>query len=178
MDLIDEDFLKDAEKILNSLKNLGIAGVAGRSKNKPWTITNIKDGITPTNISPETINESLKVQTLDECLVIIPNTMFKELEFDEKVCDNWHLYAVDYSLSVKEIGLNAYVIPLYAYHRSKAYSLSEEYYTTLKKVLKKHRRYKIIFTTVGDWITFTPLKLQRYSPWLKNKIITILRNIN
>ena len=171
IDLESDGCLKNIENISNRLNNLGIAGAAGRTNYKPQTITNIKDGIPPKSVSPETFNEPVKVQTLDECLVIIPKNVFKKIKFDEKVCNDWHLYAVDYSLSVKKLGLNAYVIPLFAYHRSKAYSLSEKYYETLKKVLSKHKTNKVIFTTVEDWLTFFPLILQRKMPGLKNKII-------
>jgi len=175
MDLKYEEWLKDAENILNSLNNLGIAGVAGRSEDKPWTITNIKDGTPSTTISPEAIIKPLIVQTLDECLIIIPKKIFDIFKFDEKACDDWHLYAVEYSLNAKKLGYNVYVIPMDAYHRSKAYSFSEQYFETLQKVLLKHRGSKVILTTVGDWLTFYSLNLQRKYPWIKNKIVSFLK---
>lgn len=175
MELSSKTWIYDAENILNSLKNLGIAGVAGRSKDKRWTITNIKDGIPSRQISPETIENPVKVQTLDECLIIIPKTIFKTLKFDEDVCDDWHLYAVDYSLSVKNMGFDVYVIPMFAYHRSHGYSLSKTYYQTLKKLLEKHgKKYKLVLTTMGNWSVNYPLILQRYFYSFKNRIYTFL----
>ena len=175
MELPSKTWLLDAENILNSLKDIGIAGVAGKSKDKKWTVTNIQDGIPPRPIAPETIDNPVKVQTLDECLVIIPQEIFKILKFDEDVCDDWHLYAVDYSLSVKNLGLDVYVIPMFAYHRSHGYSLSNEYYQTLKKLLKKHgKKHKSVLTTMGNWSENYPLILQKYFYSSRNRIWTFI----
>ena len=112
------------------------------------------------------------MQTLDECLVIIPKVVFDMLQFDEEVCDNWHVYAVDYSLSVKALGFDAYAIPMFIHHRSTGASTPknpiklvlypEGFYKTLKMVVKKHKnQVKWIYTTCGDWNTSRPLVLQR-----------------
>jgi len=176
IDLLSKDWLKNAEDMVDLLENVGISGVAGRSKDKGWAITNIKDGIPPSIVSPEEITEPLIVQTLDECLIIIPRPVFEKYKFDEVTCDDWHLYAIDYSLSIKKEGYEVYVIPMHAYHRSKGYSFSESYYDILEKILKKHRsEYRFILTTVGDWITFYPLKLQKSFPLIKYMVIIILK---
>ncbi|MDY9922732.1 glycosyltransferase [Methanobacterium sp.] len=175
-DLLYDSWLEDAEMILKNLDNLGIAGIAGRSKGKGWTITNIKDGIPPKFISPERIKKPIKVQTLDECLFIIPKTVFKLLKFDEDVCDGWHLYAVDYCLSIKNLGYDIYVIPLSGHHKSQADSLSEGYYSTLKKLLDKHgKSYELIHTTMGNWSVKYPLRLQKYFYSIKNNAWILLK---
>jgi hypothetical protein len=175
-DLGDDKWLKEAEKIIIKLENMGIAGVAGRSKEKGWTVTNIREGVPPKFISPERIKKPIKVQTLDECLFIIPKNVFNILKFDEEVCDDWHLYAVDYCLSVKNLGYEVYVIPLSGHHKSQADSLSEGYYSTLRKLLKKHgKNYNIILTTIGDWSVNYPLTLQRYFYFIKNKAWILLK---
>ena len=173
IDLSSDEWLRKCESILDSLENFAIAGVAGRSKDIPTSVSNIFDGIPPGPIGPE-IYVPTKVQTLDECLVIIPKKIFDKLKFDENACDNWHLYAVDYSLTAKKEGYNVYVIPIFLYHRSKAFSFSESYYITLKKLLKKHRGSKVIIRTVGSWVTFIPLNIQIKYPWVKDKIISFL----
>lgn len=177
MDMSSPTWLKDAENYLNSYEKLGVAGVAGRSKKYWWPITNIKDGIPPHLVSPYPINVPTKVETLDECLMIIPKKIFDNLSFDEVVCDNWHLYGVDFCLTVEKLGYEVYVLPLYAYHRSKGYSLSEKYYDTLNNLLKKHRNHKLILTTVEDWITFLPLNFQRRLPLIKNLLVTFLMKL-
>ncbi len=160
IDLLSYEWLENCESILNSLKNFAIAGVAGRSMDVTETLTNISDGI-PLKTAGTQIKIPTKVMTLDECLVVIPKQIFKKIKFDEEVCDNWHLYTVDYSLVAKTNGYDVYVIPLTLYHRSSGFSFSDEYYITLKKLLKKHRKFKVVITTMGDWFTFIPLNVQR-----------------
>lgn len=176
VDLSSNSWLEEVEKMLDSLQNLGIAGVAGKSENKKGVITNIKDGTPPKLTGKIQIKSPTKVQTLDECLVIIPRSVFNMFQFDENVCDNWHLYAVDYCLSIKRLGFDAYVIPMFVYHRSAGYSFSEKYYLTLQKVLKKHKKhYKEIYTTMGDWSTLYPLRIQRQRIWRLAKAgVTVL----
>ena len=161
VDLTSNSWLKEVEKMLDSLQDLGIAGVAGK-KDERGVMTVIKHGNPPEPAGSITIKKPEEVQTLDECLTIVPKPVFDVLQFDEKVCDNWHLYAVDYCLSVKKLGFDVYAIPMFVYHRSAAYSFSEKYYLTLEKVLKKHKKhYKQIYTTMGDWSTLYPLNIQR-----------------
>ena len=161
VDLSSNMFLNDLEIILDSISNLGIAGVAGKSKDKV-IVSNIKEGIPPKLSGKIQINEPAKVQTLDECLFIIPKNIFDVVQFDEKVCGGWHLYAVDYSLSVKERGLDVYVVPASIYHKSTGESFSKEYYGILKKLLDKHRKnYKMVYTTMGNWNSEYPLSIQK-----------------
>lgn len=177
IDLKSNKWLEDTEKTLDSLENMGITGVAGRIKYKPGIVTNIADGIPPKIISKDKLKSPIEVQTLDECLFIIPHEVFEVLKFDEKTVYDWHLYAADYALSVKKLGLKTYVIPLFVYHRSSGFSYSEMYDKTLKKLLRKHMDEKAIYTTIEDWVTFYPIELQKKIPSLKNKTIDILRNL-
>jgi hypothetical protein len=187
VDLCSDSWLLDAEKILNGIGKLGVAGVAGMSEkgrnarergrniithledHRVWEWSNAIEG-------PEI------VQTVDGCLLIIPAPIFNLLQFDEKVCDGWHLYDVDYCLSCKELGYEAYAIPLSIYHRSAGLfhkftrmeilkslgPLPEEYYQTLSKVIRKHRNsYKHIYSTCGDWSTSEPIMWQRIRLLLK-----------
>jgi len=164
--LSSDSWLERAQKIVDKLPNLGIAGIAGKSESKSGVISNIKHSVPPKLAGKIQIKNSTNVQTLDECLVIIPSSKFNILQFDEKVCDDWHLYVVDYCLSIKKLGFDVYVIPIFLYHRSPGYSFSEKYYVTLTKVLKKHKKhYKLIYTTMGDWSTMFPLNIQRQRIW-------------
>lgn len=159
-DLCSDTWLDEVEKLLNNLDNVGIAGVAGKYDRN--LISNIKTGIPPILAGTIQIEKPVKVQTLDECLFIIPKKVFKEIQFDEDVCDNWHLYAADYCLNAKKAGYDVYVLPLGGYHESPGYSFSgDQYYSTLKKLVKKHKNdCKWIFTSTGSWSTIYPLFLQ------------------
>jgi len=181
VDLSSSTWLEDVEKMLDSILGLGVAGVAGASEEEHPVEgrcrTIIRHGVpprpvvtTPSNIlkNPE------KVQTLDECLVIVPRSVFNVLTFDEEVCDNWHLCAVDYCLSARKLGFDSYAIPMFIYHRSTGEltdlfqiilclgQYPKGYYQTLKKLLKKHKnQVKQIHTTTGSWTTSHSLVWQR-----------------
>lgn len=174
VDLCSNSWLEEVEKVLDQLPNLGIAGVAGK-KDEKGVMTIIKHGDPPKLAGKIYIEKPTQVQTLDECLVIIPRSVFDVVQFDEEACPDWHLYTVDFCLSVAILGLRVYAIPTSIYHKSRGVSpknpfqiilslssLPEGYYQTLKKLLRKHKNhYKRIYTTMGDWSTSSPLILQR-----------------
>jgi hypothetical protein len=173
VELLSKTFLEDVEQTICNLAMPGIAGVAGVIGNN-GIITNLKDGIVPQKIGRE-LSSPEQAQTLDECLFFISRSMMQNNVFDEKTCDDWHLYAVDYCLTVLTCGYNVYILPNHIYHRSRGYSFSNSYYVTLKKILKKHRRsFKIIYTSTGYWWTFIPLILQKKFPRIKDMLITIM----
>ena len=179
IDLKSSEWLKDAETTLNSLENLGIAGVAGVS---PWDedekVSNITQGSPPRKISDEHIETPQNVQTLDECLFIIPTSVFNILKFDEVICSGWHLYAVDYCLSAINRGLDVFVIPSEVHHSSPGNSMSEDYYSTLENLLEKHKKYhRFVFTTMGGWTSLYPLYIQKKRPYVKKKLLSIFQKI-
>jgi hypothetical protein len=152
--LLSPTWLEDVERTLDFLPNFGIAGVAGVSELLKETSSNLKQGDPPMPTWHLPVEKPLEVQTLDECLIIVPKIIFDKHKFDEEVCDDWHLYSVDYCLSIKRLGYRAFVLPNPAHHRSTGYSMSSGYYSTLNKVLRKHKAYfPIIYTTMGSWST-------------------------
>ncbi|GAB4311754.1 MAG: glycosyltransferase [Methanobacteriaceae archaeon] len=166
-------FLVDLENMLLELSDIGIAGFAGVSAEIKGVISNMKQGDPPMCAGKHQIKNFLPVQTLDEFLFVIPKKVFKNLKFDEQTCNNWHLYAVDYCLSLKKYELNVYVLPLKTYHRSPGYSMDENYDITLKKLLKKHQTtYNWIYTSLGNYSTRYPLFIQKLS---KKILIPILK---
>jgi hypothetical protein len=173
------NWLKDTENLINSLDKLGVAGVAGKIPKYQSVVTNIKQGIPPISVSPCKINHPQEAQTVDECLFIIPKFLFDKIKFDEDTCHDWHLYAVDFCLTAKEWGYQVYLLPLSLYHRSPGYSMSDEYDVTLTKLLQKHRKFfRVISTTMGEWVTLYSLERQKKYPWFKNKIVNFFRLIN
>ncbi|MBL7196670.1 MAG: family 2 glycosyl transferase [Candidatus Omnitrophica bacterium] len=204
VDLCSNSWLEDTEKILDSISNLGIAGVIG--------VCEIGDTVAERilNVIRHGDNQRLignpiivpeHVQTLDEQLLIIPKDVFQKYQFDEKTCDGWHLYGVDYCLIMGSLGFEVYAIPMFVQHKSDGasirrplYSLPvifnlgpmvKEYYSSIDKVLKKHKNnYKWVYTTCahGKWSTSRPLIFQRilhlireYSKGLWNKIKRLVK---
>lgn len=188
VDLCSNIWLNEAEKMLDRLSNIGIVGVAGKCENVEGIITNIENGIPKRPAGKIHIKKPTEVQTVDECLIIIPKSIFNKLQFDEKVCNDWHLYSVDYSLSIRKLGYNIYVMPMYVYHLSSGFKpigklervlrgpLQRSYYLSLKKVLYKHKKYyEKIYTTCGIYKTTYPLCLQRVQSIIKNKLVLLIK---
>lgn len=177
--LSSSSWLEDTEKWLEQIEKLGVAGVAGMSESGKSNRERGRNIIHHGNPVKKwswgnSINEPEQVQTLDECLMIVPSSVFSLLKFDEKTCDNWHLYGVDYCLSCKEQGFKVAAIPMDIYHASDGLHKSiihtllsigpfpESYYNTLEILLRKHHDYfSRVYTTCGDWNTFSPLIIQR-----------------
>jgi hypothetical protein len=170
--LPSKDWLEVAESRLTHLPNLGAAGVAGMQESTGKIMTNLEQGDPPRLAGPIQITRPERAQTLDECLVLIPRSVFHDLEFDEDACDDWHLYVVDYCLGVKRLGYEVYVIPDHVYHRSPGDSMSRGYYRVMKKVMKKHSAdYPVICTTMGNWITSRSVNMNRMIH-LRRKLIS------
>jgi len=155
--LIGDDWLCQAERYLESIDDLGIAGVAGmsavgrsngeRGRNvifhgqsmKRWGLAN-------------KIDKPVEVQTLDEQLLIVHRGVFDKLKFDQVCCPGWHLYGVAYSLDVRRMNLKAYVIPLEVWHKSMgSRPLSRAYFRCVRKLFLKHGELQRIYTTCGEW---------------------------
>lgn len=144
-------WLQNTKQILDSIAKLGIAGVAGMSEKGSNYIERRRGYISNCGeIWGEPFEKPEEVQTLDECLLIVPKSVFSKLQFDEETFDGWHLYGVDYCLSVKQMGLKASIIPAFIYHRSPLLNV-EKLLRYQKSLYKKHRaRIKKIYTTSGE----------------------------
>jgi len=165
--LLSDEVLMEAERMMDSLSNVGVAGVAGKADDS-GVMSNITHGDPPTPAGTISVKRPEKVQTVDECLVIVPRTVFESLKFDERVCDGWHLYTTDYSLDALKRGLDVYVLPLNVHHYPAGRLLYANpltgYYETLGRLLRKHKRdFRRIHTSMGSWSTRWPLSLQLYA---------------
>lgn len=191
-------WLEDAERMLDTIPDLGIAGVVGSVEEGDSVSQRMRNVIAHGDDREQIgnpISSPERVQTLDELLLIIPREIFQRHQFDEYSCNNWHLYGVDYCLSMLALKRGVYVIPFFVIHKSKGaltnkrfykcsfifnFGLSREYYYTLEKVLKKHKKNFVwIYTTpgYGKWKTTESLFTQRFKysvsemlKWLGMKI--------
>ncbi|MDO5851772.1 MAG: glycosyltransferase [Methanobacteriaceae archaeon] len=173
---LTKTWLTDTIKIIDTLDNPGIIGVAGKGFKNNAVISNIKQGPDKKDVSPYKLEKPMKASTLDECILIIPKKVFNKLQFDEINCSDWHLYAIDYLLSIQKEGYEAYIIPSKVYHKSSGDSMSNSYYTTLKLLQKKHRTNLTINTCMGDWLTFLPINFQK-KLFKKDVLVTTINKI-
>lgn len=143
----DSHFLGNLVHYFNEMPNT-LIGVAG-SKEKLEVLSNIKQGPNHDNAGTQTLDKPTAVQTLDEVLIACTKETFSTLQFDEKTCNDWHLYGVDLSLSAHILGIPSWVVPLELYHLSSG-RISLGYALTLFRVLLKHRKhYPFIYTSCG-----------------------------
>lgn len=152
--LFEEDELGNIIKYLSNIGDFGVVGVAGVD-NQGKVIGNVTNGVTPKRITSSVIDGPVEVQTLDEMLFIVKREVLSEIPFDKRN-ETWHLYAVDYSLSMKLYNKKVYVIPSDIYHKSAGYSMNRSYYTELQRICTKYQNdIEKIYTTMGVWHTKT-----------------------
>ena len=157
-------WLEDVEDILRSIPDLGVAGMAGMSEEgrtyherRRWSIEDFGELWQEIGL----VKQPEEVQTLDECLLIVPRAVFDKLKFDEKTFDGWDCYGADYCLCVRHLGLKAFVIPAHCDHSClRAHYLPWEFRNLLKyqkRLRQKHSgQYKGIYTWMGkiSWAAF------------------------
>lgn len=167
MELCDDYFLNKVESTFKENDNLGIVGVAGCKDGK--VISNIYHSNPKVLVSSHHIDTLTTVNSLDECLFVIPKSIVLEYPFDERVCHHWHLYAVEYCYHMKSLNKTVAVLPLDAYHASYGDFMNEGYYQTLELLAKKyHHQFKKIDTTIRSWST-NPLLLKLNIQYLRYK---------
>ena len=161
------DWLEQVEILLRNIPDLGVAGVAGAIGKRGYSdsISNITNGKPPRRVSEKVITRPTPVQTVDECLFIVPRKVLEKIQFDEINCNGWHLYAADLCLTCGEQGLANYVLPVTMYHRSDGRSMSPDYFDTISKLYRKHRgKYPWIGTTCTTWNVWIDLVYRTYRP--------------
>lgn len=161
-------WLEEAERLVASIPDLGIAGVAGMSEEGRNWQERVRFSIDVFDeecwVEIDRVEKLEEVQTLDECLLVVPRSVFTRLQFDEKVFDGWDCYGADYCLSVRQLGLKAYVIPGRSGHSTlRAGRHIWEFKELLKfqkRLYIKHRKnYKPIYTWMGE-VSWLKLRLR------------------
>ena len=153
VELGSDSWLESTEKLLDNLSDVGIAGVAGAKEGKIYGYISSCG-----SIWGKPLQKPEEIQTLDECLFIVPKFVFSKMQFDEKTFCGWHCYGADYCLSIGKMGLRAYVIPAFVYHRSLGSNV-KELSKYLKRLYNKHKaNYRHIYIA-GDGNEITWLKL-------------------
>ena len=152
MCLLSDSFIEDAERILRSIPDLGVGGVGGATNEGKWRYSiDIYDSPDYCNL---TIRKPEVVETLDECLLLVPRPVFDKLKFDEKVFDGWDCYGADYSLCVARLGLKAYVIPgssAHTYTRRGFYHIWD-FNNLLKYEKRLYAKHKGDYKTIHTWL--------------------------
>ncbi len=162
VELATGDWLERAARLTAGLPDAGIVGVAGmkagRGPYEDLKRGNVMFEGLPWNRAG-TLDRPEEVQTLDECLAIIPRDVFAALQFDESTFDGWHCYAPDYCLSLRALGRKSYVIPLPIYHRTLR-SNTRDLLRYQVRLFRKHGRAERIINTTNCALTRSSLRLR------------------
>lgn len=86
IELGSDSWLAEAASILRQLPDIGIAGVAGLRQGDRTLLSNITHGTPPEPAGKRRLLAPVRVQTVDECLLIIPKKVFHVQKFDTTVC--------------------------------------------------------------------------------------------
>lgn len=155
----DPKFFGTLVDYLEGFSEQTIVGVAG-IKDRTGVITNITQGSDHRDAGDVKLVKPEEAQTLDEVLILLKRETFDSLTFDEKTCDDWHLYGVDLCLSAGEKGIKSFVVPVNMHHASSG-RLSYGYVRSFARLLRKYRKtYPFIYTTCAVSKTSFPRSAQ------------------
>lgn len=123
---------------------IGAAGVKYGGENGCWNLTGGKEYISEIK---EKISEPIEAFSLDEVFIGMKKETFEMYHFNEKVCDNWHLYAVEICLHAIKEGHKNYIVPVQIHHFSWG-NINSSFHKTMKNLLRQYHGYfKTIWTT-------------------------------
>lgn len=132
--------ITDISQLINYCKgynDLTLLGVAGYDSIDKVVCSNITETEKHIIRYQKIIKEPIEVETIDECVIVMRKKDFDKIKFDEEVCDDWHLYGVDLSYSVKSREGKVFCIPVPICHLSTG-NTNISFYRNLKKLGKKY----------------------------------------
>ena len=119
-----------------------ILGVAGKSGKHGKVITNIMHGYQKSYAGANRLLDIEECDTVDECFFGGYTECFKKYPFDDKLCNNWHLYAVERCLATINRKNKVFVCDIPLFHKSRGkmnhiynkqfYFISKKYSNSIK----------------------------------------------
>lgn len=146
--LQNETLLERFVSFLTQISNQDILGVAGVKSDPIGLYTNILHGSDQKYAGNYRVHGLLECETVDECFFGGYTELFVNNPFDEKLCNSWHLYAVEKCLNVRLNGGKVFVCDMPLLHTS-AGRADKKYVLGFYKILKHYKNdYPLIVTTV------------------------------
>lgn len=150
IDLVYKDTISKLVNYIKRINTYDILGVAGAygDNDRLSLISNIrtKDGseyAIPNKLS----NDLQEVQTVDECIFGGYTECFKKYPFDDDLCDNYHLYAVEISLRAIIRGDKVFVCDIDLIHKSPG-NADKRFFKGVYKLAKAYsNKIDYIYTT-------------------------------
>lgn len=145
----------DGRLFLNIIQELAsdpnqIIGVAGMPTSGK-TVSNLKYKESDCYITSTQILEKTEVCSVDECCFALTRELFLRLSFNEKICNGWHLYAVEFCYhAMAKYHIPSFVLPDSIYHKANGSGglfTDTSFLKTMWKIANKYRsRNRIIYS--------------------------------
>lgn len=166
-----KDGLRKLASLIDTYPVGTIVGTQGiREKSKVY-YSNLTTGM---NYNKELLHrfeeQPYQVSCVDEGLFGMQRKTWEQHPFDEKICDNWHLYCVEACLNARKNGHGVYALPIQIHHFSRG-TISLSYMNNLKSLCKKYRKdFKYIWTTCYKVQTNIFYINCLYCMWVANRV--------
>lgn len=140
--------LKKLANVIASVDTGDIVGTQGVIEKKNTYYSNLTAG---KEYNPAIVDgyreEKIRVSCIDEGLFGMKKETWKKHNFDENICNNWHLYAVEVCLYARKTGHMIWVAPIQMHHSSFG-NISLSYMENLKRLCEVYRKnFEYIWTT-------------------------------
>ncbi len=149
----DQNALKSISEYLSNYNVYDVVGGAGAVLNTNSRMVRKIAGRNRTIISylKPSFNwkekQVIEVESIDECFFAFNFKLWKEHNFDERICFAWDLYSVEMCLYARKKGGRCYVIPIEGFHLSCG-NITTDFYRSLYLIGKKYRNdFSYIVTT-------------------------------
>lgn len=124
-----------------------IIGVAGAQEKNKQNLGNYTSGNNVSHQLKFTISEAIQVSCVDECFFGMLRETYNKHPFNEYLCDDWHLYAVEQCLFHRKEGNKVMLYPSQIHHLSSG-KISLKYMEGLVKLVDQYSSdFKYIWTT-------------------------------
>lgn len=134
-------------KFIDSLPIGDVVGAAAAKEGKKANFTNYTSGSELNPAILDAYTKSERVSCVDESFFGMKSDTYKLHPFDEVLCDDWHLYAVETSLFARKNGCSVYFFPIQIHHCSEG-KISLKYMKELVSLADYYKKdFKYIWTT-------------------------------
>ena len=152
----DSHALEDLVTSCDELQIGDVGGVAGaiRAGHRKVTKTNITH-------SPQEVRYDrrdwfytsyIEVESVDECVIALRRETWEVAPFDERLCDGWHLYAVERCLLARATGCRALAFDARINHLSVSGTMDKAFFACLRKLVAVYgAAFDAIVATTGYW---------------------------
>lgn len=151
----NQHVIRDFVDYLENIPRNSILGVAGRRIDDKYTRTNVKYKDGDKYAGSLRVNGLEECFSIDECFFGGETDRFLQHPFNEQICNNWHLYAVEQCLWGNTHGFKTYVCDIELVHTSQGVTSNAFY----RNYFKLCRFYKKSFSEIATTCVYSKTDL-------------------